>query len=76
MDVKIKREPDSIKEESKYVYYAYDSNKYLESEISEKEALAKLYVEVTPECQKLIDIEIGNIKLIELAENTISNFKR
>lgn len=78
MDVKIKREPDFIKEEFKYVYYAYDSNKYLESEVSEKESLTKLYIEVIPEGQKLIGIEICDEKLkkclIDVAKKTISNF--
>ena len=78
MNIKFKYEPVPLEQANKYVYYAYDSNKYLESEVSEKESLAKLYIEVIPEGQKLIGIEICDEKLkkclIDVAKKTISNF--
>ena len=78
MNIKLKNEPVLLEQANRYVYYAYDSGMYADKNVTEKEVLAKMYIEVTPKGQKLIGIEICDEKLkkclIDVAKKTISNF--
>lgn len=77
MNLKVKYEPQPCRNNT-YRYFVYDRDSFCETQVTPKEAVAILYVNVTDQAQKLVNIvlidnSIQQSEICEIAKRQICN---